>query len=159
MKKEDLKLRGIITLKKIKDGKILEEETIQNTITSVGKADVAGLIGDVGSVVAYKWLAIGEGSTAASATNTTLEDECTAPTQLARTAGTATRMLTNTANDTLQLVNTFINNSSTVVTIQEAGIFNTNTANTANVLGRQTFGGKTLEEDVELAVTYRIIVA
>ncbi len=157
--KEDLKLRGIITLKKIKDGKVIEETTIQNTITDVGKADVAGLIGDVGGIVAYKWLAIGEGSAEATATNTTLDNEITAPSGLERSEGTASRMLTNTANDTLQLVRTFVNNDPAVITIQEAGIFNTSTQDTANVLGRQTFGGKTLEQDVELMLTYRIIVA
>ncbi len=157
--KEDLKLRGIITLTKIKDGKILEETTIQNTITNIGKADVAGLIGDEGGVSPYKWLAVGEGSTAAVATNTTLENEITTPSGLERAAGTASRVLTNVANDTLQLVRTFVNNDPAAVTIQEAGIFNTATADTANVLGRQTFGGKTLEQDVELMITYRVVVA
>jgi len=159
MKKEELKLRGILTLETIKHGKVIEKEIIKNTITNVGKADAIGRIGGLGSIVAYQWLAIGNSSTSVVSSDTKLTGEFTAPTSLDRAAGTGSQVTENVTNDTLQLVKTFINNSSSVATVKEAGIFNTSTQDTANALGRQTFGGKTLEEDVELRVTYKVTIA
>jgi len=159
--KEDLKLRGIITLRKIKDGKVIEEETVNNTITNVGKADVAGLICDTGSIVAYQWLAIGDSSTAATSADTTLVGEFVSGTDpsLARVRASITRMTTSETNDTFQLLHTFTNTASAAKTVVEAGIFNTSTEDTANALGRQTFGGKSLETGTELQVQYRVRIA
>ena len=153
-----MKLKGTISVKHVRDGKIIAEETVQNTITNVGLGKVAGLInGQVTNT--YKYLAVGDSSTAAAAGDTTLASEITAPTSIDRViANTVTQITTAQTDDTAQLVVTFTNNSSTTVSVQEAGMFDTSTENGGNMLGRQSFTAKSMEENDTLQIQYNIQV-
>ena len=153
-----LKLKGIVNIKHFDRNKnLIAEETFNNTITNAGLAPVSSLLGGLGGV-AYKWLALGTSSTAATVADTLLAAETT-ETGLARTSVTSTQVTTNQTNDTFQLLHTFMNNSTGSVTLQEVGIFNTSTANTATLLGRQTYAAKTLASSETLQTTYKIVIA
>jgi len=68
-----MKLRGAVGLDgqftivhKNKDGEILCEETVHNTTTNTGFAEIAGLINESTSI-GFKWLALDSSSTTAAA--------------------------------------------------------------------------------------------
>lgn len=146
-------LKGQFNLKHIRNGKLLSEETIDNTITTVGIREVAGLINEV-TTGGFKWIELGSSSTSASAANTTLAAAITAA-GMPRAAATCTRTITTTANDTAQLVHTFTATASQ--SVREAGIFDTATSGV--MLARQTFTAKALESGDTLAITYKVKVA
>lgn len=93
----------------------------KNLITNVGRAAFIGLIGNVGSVAAFGWLALGTSTTAATAADTTLGAEIV-DAGLARVAASVSRITTTQTNDTLQLTTTFTATGSK--TIGEIGFFN-----------------------------------
>lgn len=150
-----MKLQGVITLKgkfcirHLRDGEVLSEEWINNTVTATGKAEVAGLINEATSG-GFKWLAIGSSSTAATSADTALAEEITSP-SLGRAASTCTRVTTDDTNDTAQLVHTWT--STATQTVKEAGIFDA--ASSGVMLARQTFAAKNMEANDTLAVTYK----
>jgi hypothetical protein len=154
-----MKLNGMITLKgqfnfkHYRNGKLLSEETIDNTITTVGIREVAGLINEV-TTGGFKWIQLGSSSTSATAANTTLAAAITAA-GMSRAAATCTRTITTTANDTAQLVHTFTATASQ--SVREAGIFDSSTSGV--MLARQTFIAKALESGDTLATTYKVRVA
>jgi hypothetical protein len=154
-----MKLNGLITLKgqinfrHYRDGKLLSEETIDNTITTVGIREVAGLINEVTSG-GFKWIGLGSSSTSAVAANTDLAAVITAA-GLARAAATCTRTITTTANDTAQLVHTFT--ATATQAVREAAIFDASTSGI--MLARQTFAAKNMESSDTLVVTYKTKVA
>jgi len=117
------------------------EEKRGNSITNAGMAEVAGLIlTDVGGV-AFDYIAIGTGTTAPAATDTALELE------IARKAGTGTRVTTAVTNDTAQIVATFSSADGLTGThnVSEAGVFNAATGGV--MLFRQTFTAKSVDWD------------
>jgi len=154
-----MKLNGAITLKgqfnirHIRSGKILSEETIDNTITTVGIREVAGLINEVTSG-GFKWIGLGSSSTSALAADTDLKAVISAA-GLARAAATCTRTITTTANDTAQLVHTFT--ATNTQAVKEAAIFDA--ASSGIMLARQTFTAKNMENTDTLQVTYKVKVA
>jgi len=148
-------LKGKFIVRHFRNGKLLEEEEIDNTVTNAGKAEVAGLINEVTSG-GFKWLAVGSSSTAASASDTGLASEITAN-GLGRAAATCSRVTTTVTNDTAQLVHTWT--ATGTQTVQEAGIFDTSTANGGNMLARQTFSAKNMENNDTLELTYKVKVA
>ena len=156
-----MKLNGAIILKgkfgvrHIRNGKVLSEEWIDNTITNTGKPIVAGLINEVVSG-GFKWLAVGSSSTTAAATDTALATEITTN-GLGRSSATCSRVTTTVTNDTAQLVHTWTATGTQAV--QEAGIFDTSTASGGNMLARQTFAAKNLEANDTLQLTYKVSVA
>jgi len=153
-----MKLQGAITLKgkfiirHFRNGQLLSEEEIDNTVTNAGKAEVAGLINEVTSG-GFKWLAVGSSSTAASASDTGLASEITAN-GLGRAAATCSRVTTTVTNDTAQLVHTWT--ATGTQTVKEAGLFDTSTANQGNMLARQTFSAKNMENNDTLELTYKV---
>jgi len=155
-----MKLKGAVTLKgrfrirHFRDGELLSEEWIDNTVTNAGKAAVAGLMGEVTSG-GFKWIALDASSTAATAADTDLASEITAN-GLGRAAATVTRVTTDVTNDTLQLVHTWT--ATGTQTVRGAGIFDTSTAEAGTMLARQTFTAKNLEANDTLEVTYKIDV-
>jgi hypothetical protein len=155
MSKDNLTLKGEIELSQYRDGELVDHEVITNTISNSGKAEVAGLINEQRSG-GFKYLAIGTSATTLTASSNTLGSEVTSVTNLNRTQATASLQTTDVANDTAQLLNTFTNGSSNTVTIQEAGMFDTSTQDTAQMLGGQTFTSKSLENNDNLQVTYKI---
>ena len=150
--REPLKLIGQFHIVHMRDRKVLDEETIYNTITNTGIAEVAGLINEA-TTGGFKWIAIGTSTGAATATNVGLSAELTGA-SFARHAATCSRVTTDTTNDTAQLVYTFTAAATAAVT--EAGIFDASAAGI--MLARQVFSPKNMEANDSLAVTYKIDV-
>lgn len=124
-----------------------------NLITNVGHAAAAGRLGGLGSYSTFVNLAIGSGSTAATATDTTLGTEITTNGG-ARGAATATQVLTSVANDTLQLVKTWTA-SGAGFTVNEEGIFD-NATSGGNLAARQIIGPYTLAAGDTLTITHKV---
>ena len=92
-------------------------------MTNTGFAAIAGLVGNTGSINALTYLAYGDGTTSAAATNTALKGS-----ESQRESATVSRTTTTVTNDTLQLTKTF--SITATETIAEVGGFNASTAGT-----------------------------
>lgn len=151
---ERQKVRGFIRLKiRDKDGNIRDDTGyMENVITNAGLAAMAGLVGNVGSITAFTYLAVGSGNTAASAGQTALVTEITTA-GLGRAAATVTRSTTNQTNDTLEFDKTW--SASGAITVEEIGVFND--ATTGIMLARKVTGTKTLANGEDLIAEYKII--
>jgi len=147
-----VKLTGQFHIAHLRDGRVLEEETIFNTITRTGIAEVAGLINEETSG-GFKWIGVGTATAAATASDTALGTELTGD-GLARSTATCSRITTDTTNDTAQLVHTFTASDSHAVT--EAGIFDASAAGV--MLARQVFTAKNMENGDTLQITYKVDV-
>lgn len=147
-------LQGHFHLVHLRDGVVIEEREFPNLIVNAGLAAVAGLIIATGHTNAFDYIAIGTGTTAPAAGNTTLETEITTGGG-ARALATLSRVTTTVTNDSSRLVKTFTFTSSFAVT--EAGVFDTSAAGT--MLCRQTFTAINVVSTDTLAVTYTIAVA
>ena len=152
--KDGLKLKGVIKISKIRNGEVIEEREVDNTITNTGLAEVANLIGNVSTPVSFTFLAVGIGTTAAAATDTALESEIV-DSGLARAAATVTRQTTTVANDTLQLVKSWSVSGTKAVT--ECGAFND--ASAGIMLGHQVFSAINVVSGDTLQLTYKFIFA
>lgn len=153
---EGFKLSGKVSYKLFdKFGNLKEERNdIPNLIVNAGKAQVAGLIlADVAGT-AFDYIAIGTGTNAAAATDTTLQTEITTGGG-ARAAGTGTRVTTSVTNDTAQLVVTFNFTSSFAVT--ESGILNASSSGT--MLCRQVFSAINVANGDSLQITWKVQVS
>ena len=78
-------------------GSMREAKVIGNLVTTVGKALAAGRLMGSGAPAAATYIAVGTGTTAAAAGDTTLVTE-TAVSGLSRVAGTASLVTTTTTN-------------------------------------------------------------
>jgi hypothetical protein len=154
--KNSIKIIGMVRLvHRDKNGKIKSDTGfIKNVITNDGKAAVAGLVGNTGSITAFTYLAVGSGTTAEAATQTALVTEISAS-GLGRAAATVSRSTTTTTNDTLQFDKTWT--ASGAVTVEEIGIFNA--ASVGTMLGRKLTTSKVLANGETLAATYKVIFA
>lgn len=125
MEKENTKLNGKLVI--IKNDEVVKE--MHNLIVNAGLAEMSGLLlTDVGGT-AFDYIAIGVGTTAADAADTTLETESM------REAGTGTQTTTTVTDDTAHLEASFSIGSTLAIT--EAGILNA--ASVGTLLNRQTF--------------------
>lgn len=124
---------------------------LKNLITNAGLAGLASRTNGDGSEAAFTYLAVGTGTTAAAAGDTTLETEIT-DSGLARAAGTASRTTTTVTNDTARLTKTFSVTGTKAVT--EIGILNA--ASTGTLLCRQVFTAVNVQNGDSLAVTYDV---
>jgi len=147
-------IKGWFTLRHIRNGDVIEERTINNTIVNAGLAQVAGLLLTDFGGTAFDYIAIGIGTTGATVTDTTLESEISTGGGERGTA-VGTRITTSVANDTAQLVTTFTFTGSFAVT--ESGIFNDASAGT--MLSRQTFGAINVSSGDSIEVTWKIQVS
>lgn len=129
------------------------EMQLANLVTSAGKAGVASRINGAGSEAAFTYLAIGIGTTAANAADTTLESEITTGGG-ERASATASRTTTDVTNDTSRLVKTWTFSSSFAVT--EAGALNA--ASSGVLLNRQVFTAVNVVSGDSLQVTVDIDV-
>lgn len=100
---------------------------VENQVTNVSFSEIVGLVGDIGSKSSFKYIAIGEGTTGALATDTALETEITTNGG-ERAVVVPTSVTTTLTNDTLQINNTFSFTAS--FGVSEAGIFNDPSAGT-----------------------------
>lgn len=129
------------------------EMRLANLITTAGKGGVASRINGSGSEAAFTYLAIGIGTTAANVADTTLESEITTNGG-ERAAATASRVTTDTTNDTARLVKTWTFTGSFAVT--EAGALNA--ASSGVLLNRQVFTAVNVVSGDSLQVTVDIDV-
>jgi hypothetical protein len=135
-------------------GKIKEVRLAKNLVTNAGFAGIASRINGAGAEAAGTYLAVGTGTNAAAAGDTTLQTEIT-DSGLARVAATASRVTTTVANDTAQLLTTFTVTGTKAVT--EAGYLN---ASSAGVLfARSVFSAVNVVNGDSLQLTYKIKVA
>lgn len=142
--------KGLVNLKVIRNGEIVQDITVNNGITNAGFAAMAGLVGNTGSVSAFTYLAVGTSNTAFSAGQTALIGEISTS-GLSRASATVSRVTTTQTNDTLQLTKTFTLSGS--ATVEEVGAFNA--ASTGVMLGRALTGTVTLVNGDEFVVTYK----
>lgn len=148
--KENGIVAGQVNLKVVRQGKVVEDITVNNGITNAGFAVMAGLVGNTGSQTAFTYLAVGTSSTAFAASQTALIGEFSTV-GLSRASATVSRVTTTQTNDTLQLLKTFTLSGSG--TVEEVGAFND--ATTGTMLGRALTGTLTLVSGDELTITYK----
>lgn len=152
---ETLKILGKFELVlKNTEGKIIDSREMSNLVTSAGKAAIAGLVGDTGSVSPFSYLAVGTGTTTPTVGNTALESEIT-NNGLSRAAATVSRVTTNATNDTLQLSVTWNATGSSAVT--ELGALNASSGGI--LLGRQVFSAINTSDGFTLTLTYKFVFA
>ena len=132
---------------------VLSEDVFCNTITTVGIAEVAGLINE-SKTGGFKYIAVGSSSTEAAAADTALGVEITTA-GLARIEATASRETTDGTDDTARLLHTFT--ATATQAVQEVGIFDTPTSG-GIILGHHTFAAKNMEADDTLSITYDVDV-
>lgn len=123
-----------------------------NLVTNVGHTAANARISGQGSYAAFTTIAIGSGTTAAAAGDTTLGTEITTGGG-ARGAATASQTTTTTSNDTMQLVKTFTFTASFAVT--EEGILD-NASSGGNLFARQVFAALNVASGDSLQITHRI---
>ena len=124
-------------------------------IQNAGKAESAALIVDTASPAAFTYLAVGTGTGAFDATDTTLDAEIT-DSGLARASATVTRVTTTVTNDTAQLSKAF--SVTGTKTLGEQATFNAASAGdmlqrTALSPTRAVVNGDTYTLTVKIAVS------
>lgn len=127
------------------------KRVVANLVVSAGKAGIASRINGSGGEAAFTYIAVGTGTTAASASDTTLQTE-TATSGLSRANSTASRVTTSVTNDTAQLVNTFTVTGTVAVT--ESGVLNA--ASTGTLLARQVFSAINVVNGDSLQITWKV---
>ncbi len=154
VKVERTRIGGTIILKhRDKNGKVIEERELKNIVTAAGKALVANLM--IGTGNGFTALALGTGTAAAVTTDTTLGTELTSG-GFARAEAAVSRVTTDDADDTAQLVLEFTSSSAATVAVTEVGAFNAMSGVT--LLGRQTFEPINMVSGDKLEVTYKFDV-
>ncbi len=161
--KENLGMRDQLIIKVLdKDGNVKSQHEDYDLITNAGIAAIAQLIGG-GSTNAFKYVAIGTGTTAAAAGDTALG------TEVLRTAGTVSYTTTTVTNDTVQIQATFskdttpsnTNQSAPTGTaaITESGVFDDGTA--GNMLCHQVFSAINVNWDNgdSIQITWKIQIS
>lgn len=134
-------------------GRWQEFKMISNLVTTAGKAGVASRINGSGGEAAFTYIAVGIGTTAANAADTTLESEIT-DSGMARVNSTASRVTTDVTNDTAQLTTTFSVSGSKAVT--ESGVLNAGSNGT--LLARQVFSAVNVVNGDSLTITWKFDV-
>lgn len=149
--KNTLGVKGRIDFKIVHKDGTSESWTVNNLITSAGKAQLALLAGDA-SATPFTYLAVGTSTTAVAIGQTALVAEISTN-GLSRAAATVSRTTTTVTNDTLVLYKAFTVTGSS--TVEEVGVFNASSVGT--MLGRALTTSKIVVNGDELQVTYNII--
>jgi hypothetical protein len=124
-----------------------------NLITNVGHAAANGRMSNQGSYSTFVNIAIGTGTTAAAATDTTLGAEITGAGGGARGLATGISQVTTTVTgDTTQLVKTFSFTASYAIT--EEGIFDAASTG-GNLLAHQVFSVINVNSGDSLTITHK----
>lgn len=134
-----------------KHGTLKWSDSIDNLITSVGKAALAGLTLNSGAVTAFSYLELGSNATAVAIGQTALQ-AAISTSGLARAAATASRVNTVVTNDTAQLAYTWT--ASGAQTVEEIGVFNASSAGV--MLSRILTGTKTISNGDLFTATYKL---
>jgi len=155
--KDGLKLIGDVVIeRRKKDGTVIDREEIKNLIVNSGKERVAKLIAEgVGTgLTGFSYLALGTGTTAPVATNTSLETEVTR--ELA-TVGYATVGYEASYKATFE--KTFDFGTGESYSITEAGVGDSASATGDTLLDRFVFSAKSVDVDTDLYVKVTITVS
>jgi hypothetical protein len=151
--KHSLGLLGRVTVEiKKKDGSVERKEWGENVITNTGLAAWVGRAGDVGSVSAFEYLALGTSSTAEAPTQTQLTNELT-DSGLSRSIATVTRTTEVVTNDTLRLEKTWTATATT--TVREVGVFN---AASSGLMCARKVINTPVQATEEIRVIYEIVL-
>jgi hypothetical protein len=139
-----------------KAGNLIEAVETPNAVMNLGFKEVALLIGTdtTSGATAFDYIAVGTGTTAATATDTALETEIT-DTGLTRAAGTGTNVTTTVDYDTFQLVKSFSPTGAKAVT--ESGVLNASSGGI--LLCRQTFSAINVTDGDTLTITWKVKVS
>lgn len=135
-------------------GGYVNELRLANLVTNAGLAGIASRINGDGSAAVFNYIAIGTGTTAAAAGDTTLQTEITTNGG-ERASATVSRTTTTVTNDTARFVKTFTFTGSFAVT--EAGVLNAASAGT--LLNRQVFSAVNVVSSDTLQVTVDLALA
>lgn len=135
-------------------GSYAQMKVIGNGVPTVGKALIAGRINGSGTPAAADYIAVGTGTTAFAAGNTTLETELAAS-GLSRVQGTVSLVTTTTTNDTAQVTTTFTVTGTQAVT--ESGVLNASSNGT--LLCRQTFSAINVVNGDTLQITWKVAIS
>jgi hypothetical protein len=124
-------------------------------VTTVGFAEISGLVGNTGSKTAFTYLGTGSGSTAMVAGDTTLGSENTG-TGIDRKAANVSQTSSGGTNNTLTLAASWTVAGAT--TIREVGVFNGAYGGSPNVMGARSVltANKVLAALESYALTYNI---
>lgn len=137
-----------------KNGFIKEVRITKNGIPNAGLAAIASRIGGAGGVAAGTYIAVGTGTNAFNASDTTLQTEVTTS-GLGRANATMSRVTTNVTDDTSQALYQF--SVSGTVAVTEAGIFNAGSS--GDLFARSVFSAINVANGDTLQITYKIVVA
>jgi hypothetical protein len=125
-------------------------------VTTVGFAEISGLVGNTGSKTAFTYLGTGSGSTIFAASQTALVSENTG-TGIDRKSATVSQTTTDGgSNNTLTLSATWVVAGAT--TIREVAVFNGAYGGSPNVMGARSVlaANKVLAALESYALTYNI---
>ena len=149
MLQDNIKTKGTLSLVLTDEFGNVKQQDEHNLVVSAGLAYIASRMKDA-TATAMSHMAVGSGSTAAAAGNTTL-------TELGRVTLTSTTIVTTSvANDAVQYVATFPAGTGTGA-ITEAGIFNNVTGGT--MLCRTVFAVINKGSLDTLTITWKVTVA
>jgi len=147
--KDGIKVTGKFVVKLFdKYGKLKDESPVQNVVTTAGKNYLAAWLAAASQADYFmKYMGIGTGTTAAQATDTTLETEV-----LTR----ATSTITSNTNVWIAQA-TFGPHTGSTLAITEAGVFSASTGGT--MMSRQVFPVKNKEIGDTLQLTWQITIS
>ncbi len=148
-KEEAVTMKGHISIVHKRDGEVIDTREIDNLICNEGKTEMAKLLVNTGSPTAFGWIAIGIGTTAANATDSTLGTESM------RESAVASNVTVTTANDTAQLDATF--NIVATLAITESGCLNA--ASSGDLLNRQVFSALNVVSGDTIEYTWKITMS
>lgn len=129
-------------------------KVIGNGVPTVGKALIAGRLNGSGAPAVADYIAVGTGTNAFAAGDTTLQTE-TSGSGLTRAQGTVSLVTTTTTNDTAQVLKSFTVTGTVAVT--ESGVFNASSAGT--LLARQVFSAINVVNGDTLQITWKVAFA
>ena len=138
------------------DGRELDRREVDNLVTTTGKAGVANLICNFGSIPAFTFIALGTGTTPPALGDTDMQTEITID-GLAAAAATISLETTDALDDTARLDHTFTSTGGSH-DVTEAGVMNNVTAGLGVLLARQTFAPLTVVNTNTVRVIYNIDV-
>lgn len=158
---ENAKVRDNIEIEhRDKNGKLIKKTVVSNSIVTIGKKSMVDLLGDVNTIAAFEFIAIGTSSQGVVAGDTLLIAESNAS-GFERVDASANKSLItqDTTDDTLQIFWTFTNNSGGTIVIEETGLFNVVTFNTVTLLARALTTTQSIANGDTLKITFKIKIA
>ena len=138
---EQIGIKGKLKIQLIRDGKVIQEEKVNNIIVTTGKALVASLVS--GSGTAFSYMAIGTDNTTEVVGDTTLTSEIGRVVLTSKTA----------AANVISYIGDFPAGTGTG-TITEAGVLNASSSGT--MLNRATFSSVNKTASDALKITWDV---